>query len=106
MMVTGPVAQEGWNNSGVSLAFTVLAMDAGPIVAQETVDMHRYKDANDALQDLFQIGARCVQPPPPPPHLRAFPPHLPSGVKDTAGRCSGCWKQMRLCRTCTACLHV
>ncbi|KAK9863842.1 hypothetical protein WJX84_004606 [Apatococcus fuscideae] len=52
--------QEGWNNSGVSLAFTVLAMDAGPIVAQETVDMHRYKDANDALQDLFQIGARML----------------------------------------------
>ena len=51
--------QEGTPQSGVSLAFTVLAMDAGPVVAQKVVDFSKYRDADEALQDLFGIGARC-----------------------------------------------
>ncbi|KAK9849374.1 hypothetical protein WJX84_008915 [Apatococcus fuscideae] len=52
--------QEGAEESGVSLAFTVRTMDAGPIVAQEVVNMSRYQDADEALQSLFQIGAQML----------------------------------------------
>ncbi len=50
--------QEGVEESGVSLAFTVRAMDAGPVVAQERVAMSKYQDADEALCDLFDVGAR------------------------------------------------
>lgn len=55
--------QEGVAESGVTLAFTVRAMDAGPIVAQQIVNMDQYADADEALQDLFQLGARCAYHP-------------------------------------------
>ncbi len=66
--------------TGVSVAFTVRAMDAGPVLAQERVRVDADVQAPELLRDLFKRGTRCgmlSSPPGPSPeagpaaHFRA-----------------------------------
>ena len=45
--------------TGVSLAFTVRAMDAGPVLAQERIAVDSNVQAPELLRDLFERGTRC-----------------------------------------------
>ena len=45
--------------TGVSVAFTVRAMDAGPVLAQERVGVDANVQAPELLRDLFNRGTRC-----------------------------------------------
>ena len=48
------------SETGVSVAFTVRAMDAGPVLAQERVGVDAEVQAPELLQDLFSRGTRCA----------------------------------------------
>ncbi|KAK9830310.1 hypothetical protein WJX72_010930 [[Myrmecia] bisecta] len=52
--------QDGVAQTGVSVAFTVRAMDAGPVLAQEVVDVGQEIQAPELLQDLFKRGGRLL----------------------------------------------
>ena len=52
--------QEGVAETGVSVAFTVRAMDAGPVLAQERVQVDDSVQAPELLADLFQRGAQLL----------------------------------------------
>ena len=52
--------QEGVTETGVSVAFTVRAMDAGPVLAQEPVQVDDSIQAPELLADLFQRGAQLL----------------------------------------------
>lgn len=54
-----PVAralEHGMHNTGVSLAYTVRKMDAGPVIAQSEVQLHFDDDTPSAMQKLFHSG--------------------------------------------------
>ena len=53
------LVQEGVAETGVSVAFTVRAMDAGPVLAQARVRINTDVQAPELLRDLFQRGTRC-----------------------------------------------
>eukprot|EP01025_Chloroclados_australasicus_P042215 TRINITY_DN44935_c0_g1_i1.p1 TRINITY_DN44935_c0_g1~~TRINITY_DN44935_c0_g1_i1.p1 ORF type:complete len:262 (-),score=31.15 TRINITY_DN44935_c0_g1_i1:67-828(-) len=48
--------ENGDQEAGVSVAFTVLACDAGPILAQEKRSLTGNEQAPELLEDLFQLG--------------------------------------------------
>ena len=48
--------QDGCTETGVSVAFTVRAMDAGPILAQKIVSVDRAVQAPELLKHLFGLG--------------------------------------------------
>ena len=52
--------QDGVSETGVTVAFTVRAMDAGPVLAQERVTVDDAVQAPELLHDLFQRGARLL----------------------------------------------
>jgi hypothetical protein len=51
--------QDGVQETGVSVAFTVRAMDAGPVLAQERVAVDLDVQAPELLRDLFERGTMC-----------------------------------------------
>ena len=51
--------QDGVGETGVSVAFTVRAMDAGPVLAQERVVVDADVQAPELLHELFRRGTRC-----------------------------------------------
>ncbi|GBG88771.1 hypothetical protein CBR_g48389 [Chara braunii] len=52
--------EAGERVSGVSVAFTVLAMDAGPILAQEEVIIDDEIKAPELLENLFRLGTALL----------------------------------------------
>ena len=48
--------QDGCSETGVSVAFTVRAMDAGPVLAQQAVAVDPNIQAPQLLSHLFSIG--------------------------------------------------
>mmetsp|Transcript_27408 Transcript_27408/g.58206 ORF Transcript_27408/g.58206 Transcript_27408/m.58206 type:complete len:431 (-) Transcript_27408:330-1622(-) len=52
--------EAGDNPVGVSVLFTVSKMDAGPIVAQETLEIDENEQATTLLPTLFDIGTRSL----------------------------------------------
>lgn len=55
-----PVPQDGVSETGVSVAFTVRAMDAGPVLAQERVTVDEHIQAPELLADLFSRGTALL----------------------------------------------
>lgn len=53
--------QTGDTEIGVSVAYTVRAMDAGPVLAAERVAVDPDVQAPEVLAGLFQRGSRQVQ---------------------------------------------
>ncbi len=51
--------QDGVRETGVSVALTVRAMDAGPVLAQERIGVDADVRAPELLRDLFKRGTRC-----------------------------------------------
>ena len=54
--------QAGDSETGVSVAFTVRAMDAGPVLAVEPVAIDSDIQAPQLLEDLFDRGCRWAPP--------------------------------------------
>ena len=52
--------QDGCSETGVSVAFTVRAMDAGPVLAQEAVPVDADIQAPELLRQLFSLGTRLL----------------------------------------------
>ena len=52
--------EAGDNPVGVSVLFTVSKMDAGPIVAQETLEIDENEQATTLLPTLFDIGTKSL----------------------------------------------
>ena len=52
--------QDGVKETGVTVAFTVRAMDAGPILAQERVPVDDEVQAPQLLADLFTRGTELL----------------------------------------------
>ncbi|KAG2383893.1 uncharacterized protein HKW66_Vig0256750 [Vigna angularis] len=52
--------QDGVKETGVSLAFTVRALDAGPIIATETIQVDDQIKAPDLLELLFHKGSELL----------------------------------------------
>ena len=52
--------QDSVKETGVSVAFTVRAMDAGPVLAQERVAVGEAVQAPELLEDLFRLGAKLL----------------------------------------------
>ena len=52
--------QDGCSETGVSVAFTVRAMDAGPVLAQASVPMDADIQAPELLRQLFSLGTRLL----------------------------------------------
>ncbi|KAK8546599.1 hypothetical protein V6N12_027375 [Hibiscus sabdariffa] len=52
--------QDGVNETGVSLAFTVRALDAGPVIAREIVQVDDQIKAPDLLALLFAEGSKLL----------------------------------------------
>jgi methionyl-tRNA formyltransferase len=52
--------ENGDSETGVSLAFTVLACDAGPILAQEKVQLCGDEQAPQLLRALFELGSKIL----------------------------------------------
>ena len=79
------------------MAFTVRAMDAGPVVARERVLVPPDVQAPQLLSDLFDRGARNTPPSPPPlPPQTPFPgPHTQARTRIPCLRGSA--------QTCVAC---
>ena len=48
------------SETGVSVAFTVRAMDAGPVLAKERVPVDGAVQAPELLSDLFRRGAALL----------------------------------------------
>lgn len=46
--------------TGVSVAYTVRAMDAGPVLRQVPVDVHPNETAQELLTRLFALGTRTL----------------------------------------------
>ena len=51
---------DGVGVTGVSVAYTVLKMDAGPVVAQEEYALGEDEAAPEALEELFRRGTRML----------------------------------------------
>lgn len=52
--------QDGVAETGVSVAFTVKAMDAGPVLARETMAVDAHVQAPELLEELFARGTRLL----------------------------------------------
>ncbi|KAK8969773.1 hypothetical protein KSP40_PGU003940 [Platanthera guangdongensis] len=52
--------EDGVKETGVSLSYTVRALDAGPIIASEKVEVDDYIKAPDLLSALFDRGAKLL----------------------------------------------
>ncbi|KAK2971000.1 hypothetical protein RJ640_014198 [Escallonia rubra] len=52
--------QDGVKETGVSLAFTVRALDAGPIIARETIKVDDHIKAPELLDLLFGLGSKLL----------------------------------------------
>ncbi|GIM13357.1 hypothetical protein Vretimale_16514 [Volvox reticuliferus] len=52
--------EDGVNETGVSVAYTVLACDAGPVLAQRRVAVDPDVTAPELLQQLFCLGSRLL----------------------------------------------
>lgn len=52
--------EAGDNPVGVSVLFTVSKMDAGPIIAQESLEIDDNMQATTLLPTLFEIGTKCL----------------------------------------------
>ncbi|KAK9908428.1 hypothetical protein WJX75_007688 [Coccomyxa subellipsoidea] len=52
--------QDGVRETGVTVAFTVRAMDAGPVLAQERVEVDDEIQAPELLADLFRRGTELL----------------------------------------------
>lgn len=52
--------QDGVKETGVSLAFTVRALDAGPVIATETIHVADHIKAPDLLELLFHKGSKLL----------------------------------------------
>ncbi|KAG1347064.1 putative Methionyl-tRNA formyltransferase [Cocos nucifera] len=52
--------QDGVTETGVSIAYTVHALDAGPIIAYEKVEVHDFIKAPELLAVLFNIGSELL----------------------------------------------
>ncbi|CAN0897437.1 Methionyl-tRNA formyltransferase [Linum grandiflorum] len=52
--------QDGVKETGVSLAFTVRALDSGPIIARETVEVDDHIKAPELLSLLFSEGTKLL----------------------------------------------
>ncbi|XP_010922507.1 uncharacterized protein [Elaeis guineensis] len=52
--------QDGVTETGVSIAYTVLALDAGPIIAYEKVEVDDFIKAPELLAVLFNIGSELL----------------------------------------------
>lgn len=52
--------QDGVKETGVSLVYTVRALDAGPIIACERVDVNDHVKAPDLLNILFDLGSELL----------------------------------------------
>lgn len=52
--------QDGVKETGVSLAFTVRALDAGPVIATETIHVDDHIKAPDLLELLFHKGSKLL----------------------------------------------
>lgn len=52
------VTQDGVATTGVSVAFTIRAMDAGPVLVQQQVTVDPNIQAPQLLSNLFQTGTR------------------------------------------------
>lgn len=52
--------EAGDNPLGVSVLFTVREMDAGPLIAQETMNVNENETATTVLPALFQIGTKLL----------------------------------------------
>eukprot|EP00873_Tetraselmis_striata_P034684 jgi/Tetstr1/454948/TSEL_041809.t1 len=52
--------ESGVTTTGVSVAFTVLQMDAGPVLAQEVVELDPNVKAPQLLEELFGLGAALL----------------------------------------------
>lgn len=52
--------QEGVAETGVSVAFTVKAMDAGPVLAREAMAVDAHVQAPELLEELFARGTRLL----------------------------------------------
>lgn len=57
---SGEDMQDGCRETGVSVAFTVRAMDAGPVVAQEVVAVNLNVQAPELLRHLFARGTQLL----------------------------------------------
>lgn len=55
-----PMVQDGVTETGVSVAFTVRAMDAGPLLAQERVAVDDAIQAPELLGSLFTCGTELL----------------------------------------------
>ncbi|KAL0920990.1 hypothetical protein M5K25_008013 [Dendrobium thyrsiflorum] len=52
--------QDGVEETGVSLAYTVRALDAGPVISHEKVEVDDYIKAPELLLELFDKGAKLL----------------------------------------------
>ncbi|KAK3012567.1 hypothetical protein RJ639_009716 [Escallonia herrerae] len=52
--------QDGVKETGVSLAFTVRALDAGPVIARETIKVNDHIKAPELLDLLFGLGSKLL----------------------------------------------
>ena len=52
--------QDGVAETGVSVAFTVKAMDAGPVLAREAMAVDAHMQAPELLEELFARGTRLL----------------------------------------------
>ncbi|GMH04342.1 hypothetical protein Nepgr_006181 [Nepenthes gracilis] len=52
--------QDGVKETGVSLAFTVRALDAGPVIARERIEVDDNVKAPDLLDSLFDLGSKLL----------------------------------------------
>ncbi|EFJ45234.1 hypothetical protein VOLCADRAFT_106047 [Volvox carteri f. nagariensis] len=52
--------EDGVNETGVSVAYTVLACDAGPVLVQQRVPVDQDDTAPELLQRLFQLGGQLL----------------------------------------------
>jgi len=64
--------EAGDNPVGVSVLFTVSKMDAGPIVAQESLDIDENEQATTLLPKLFDIGTKSL--------IEALPTVIEGGI--------------------------
>lgn len=53
-----PFLQDGVSESGVTLLYTVKAMDAGPVIAQEKMHIDNAIQADSVLFHLFAAGTK------------------------------------------------
>ncbi|KAL6845436.1 hypothetical protein ACP4OV_024931 [Aristida adscensionis] len=68
--------QDGVTETGVSIAYTVRALDAGPVIASENISVDECIKAPELLDILFEIGSKLL--------LRELPTILNGSAKEKA----------------------